>query len=322
MATNYPALIVTFAREEGFQRLISIGIKSGIRRFYIAIDGPRTEEHRISQGKMHDHLAKLNKVSDLEFFVWQRTENLGAAAGVLTAVNWFFSRENAGIILEDDLVPSSDFFTFAAKALDFYENNPDVWVISGSRMLPSASDRTYSDWSRYPMIWGWATWGEKWQSMSSLVTTPDQLSVRNFFNARLNFWHTGARRAQAGLVDAWDMPLANAQFKNMKYTVIPPVNLVTNIGYDMEATHTSGADYPLNHPVEILPDNFRLLQNVSFENAHLYDRVLEDQLFQIKFHHAFLGIYGPFLDLLKSRKQCRGSLSKRMRQITLPNGNL
>lgn len=319
MATNYPALIVTFAREEGLQRLISIGINSGIKRFYIAIDGPRTEEHRVSQIKMHDHLAKLNKVSDLEFFVWQRTENLGAAAGVLTAINWFFSREKAGIILEDDLVPSSDFFTFAAKALDYYEHNPDVWVISGSRMLPSAPDNTSSDWSRYPMIWGWATWSEKWQSMSTLVTTPDHLSLRNFFNARLNFWHTGARRAQAGLVDAWDTPLANAQFKNMKYTVIPPVNLVTNVGCDMEATHTSGAGYPINHPVKTLPEDFQLLGNVSFENAHLYDRVLEDQLFRIKFHHIFLGIYGPFLDLLRSRKQFRGSLSKRIRQITLPN---
>jgi hypothetical protein len=319
MATNYPALIVTFAREEGLQRLVSSGINSGIKRFYIAIDGPRTEEHRLSQVKMHDHLAKYNQVSELEFFVWQRTENLGAAAGVLTAINWFFSREKAGIILEDDLVPSSDFFTFAAKALDYYEHNPDVWVISGSRMLPSAPDNTSSDWSRYPMIWGWATWREKWQSMSSLVTTPDHLSVRNFFSARLNFWHTGARRAQAGLVDAWDTPLANAQFKNMKFTVIPPVNLVTNVGYDMEATHTSGAGYPLNHPVKTLPQDFQLLKSVSFENARLYDRVLEDQLFGIKFHHIFLGIYGPFLDLLKSRKQFRGSLNRRISQITLPN---
>jgi hypothetical protein len=318
MAATYPALIVTFAREEGLQRLVSAGIDSGIKRFYIAIDGPRTKQHRLSQERMHDYLSSHPKVSDIEFFVWQRSENLGAAAGVLTAINWFFSHEKAGFILEDDLIPSSGFFTFAAKALDFYEDNPDVWLISGSRMLQTSSRKSSSDWSRYPMIWGWATWGKKWIEMSSLITTKNHLVIRHFFNARLNFWQTGARRAQSGLVDAWDMPLANAQYKNMKYTVIPPVNLVTNVGFDQEATHTSGANFPLNHPTDDLPDDFQLLDRVCIENARIYDNYLEKRLFRIKSRHSFLGIYGPILDFFKSKRQSRGSLSRRISEITLP----
>jgi hypothetical protein len=318
MATTYPALIVTFAREEGLQRLICAGIDSGIKRFYIAIDGPRTDEHRSTQKRMHDYLARYRNASDIEFFVWQRSKNLGAAAGVLTAINWFFSNEEAGIILEDDLIPSPDFFTFATKALDFYENNQDVWLISGSRMAQTSSRISSSDWSRYPMIWGWATWGTRWRDMSSLIATKDYLPARNFFSARLNFWQTGARRAQSGLVDAWDIPLANAQYKNLKYTVIPPVNLVTNVGFDQQATHTSGAKFPLNHPTNVLPEDFQLLENVSIGNARIYDEFLEKKLFRIKLHHSFLGIYGPILDFFKSKRQSRGSLSKRISDISLP----
>jgi hypothetical protein len=318
MATTYPALIVTFAREKGLQRLIYAGIDSGIKRFYIAIDGPRTAHHRSSQERMHDYLARHRKVSDIEFFVWQRSENLGAGAGVLTAINWFFSHEKAGFILEDDLIPSPGFFTFATKALDFYEDNPDVWLISGSRMMQTSSCKSSADWSRYPMIWGWATWATKWIDMSSLITTQDYLPARHFFSARLNFWQTGARRAQSGLVDAWDIPLANAQYKNLKYAVIPPVNLVTNVGFDQEATHTSGAKFPLDHPTDDLPEDFQLPENVSIENARIYDKYLEKQLFQIKFHHSFLGIYGPILDFFKPKRQSRGSLSKRISDITSP----
>lgn len=318
MAPPYPALIIVFARPDGLERLIKIGIESGVKKFYVAIDGPRTAEHRLSQIKIREYLISLRLIPGIEIFTWFRDKNLGAAVSVVTAVNWFFNYERAGYILEDDLVPSTDFFTFAESGLDFYANNPDVWMVAGSRMNPSTLTPYRSDWSRYPMIWGWATWADKWKEMSSSLVICKDPRKRDFFNARKNFWLVGAKRAHNGLIDAWDIPLANAQFNSGKYTVIPPVNLVTNIGFDSNATHTSGNTFPLNHPVQSLSPKYQFNLTPENQEAHQYDSVLEKNLFRIKVRHSFLRIYSPLLDSNKSRKREKNRLIERIAVVKLP----
>jgi hypothetical protein len=169
------------------------------------------------------------------------------------------------------------------------------------------------------MIWGWATWEEKWKEMASSLVVLNTSQNRDFFSARKNFWQVGARRAHNGLVDAWDIPLANAQFDAGKYTVIPPVNLVTNIGFDSNATHTSGDVFPLNHPVQKLSANYQFRLRNENKDANYYDSLLEKNLFKIRFHHSFLKIYSPILDLYKSKKRKRKPLIERIKIVKQPS---
>lgn len=319
METSYPALIITFAREDGLERLVMAALNAGVEKFYIAIDGCRNDLHRESQLRMHSFLENVRKVEKVDIQIWQREENLGAAVGVLTAINWFFRNEEAGLILEDDLIPSVDFFKFVNLALDCYRNDPEVWLVAGSRMNPESELSSISEWSHYPMIWGWATWASKWNEMSAKLIEIDKLRFQKFFSKRMNFWRAGASRAQRGLVDAWDIPLAYAQIKERKLTVIPPVNLVTNVGFDSNASHTLDSVFPLNHPVGTLRSDFKLSDSIDHDNAKNYDHILEKKLFKIRFHHSFLSLYGPLLDCLKSKKVRRGHLKARLDQVVFPN---
>lgn len=319
MATVHPALIIAFAREDGLERLVTASLNAGVKKIYVAIDGPKNDIQLAVQSRMHRFLEDIKDSETVQVQVWQREKNLGAAVGVLTAINWFFRNEEAGYILEDDLVPSADFFNFAGKALERYRDQPDIWLIAGSRMNPEKIPATTSEWSHYPMIWGWATWSDRWNSMFTKITENQQPSLRNYFDKRVNFWSAGAFRAQHGLVDAWDIPLAYAQSRENKLTVIPPVNLVSNIGFDSNATHTSGEVFPLNHPVKKLTTDFQLSSSLDHKLAVDYDRLLERVLFRIKFHHSFLRIYAPILDYLKSRKPNRGELKFRLDQVRLPD---
>ena len=318
MATTYPALIVAFARQDGLERLVAAGLEAGITKFYIAIDGPKNHTHRETQSRMKTYLGHIRKIKEVNIQVWQREVNLGAAVSVLTAVNWFLANEEAGFILEDDLIPTMDFFNFASLALDFYRDNSEVWLVAGSRMNPESDSTSASEWSHYPMIWGWATWASKWAVMSTKLIEIETPGLRKFFSKRVNFWRTGALRAQRGLVDAWDIPLAYAQIRENKLTVIPPVNLVTNIGFDSEATHTSGEVYPLNHPTGTLKSDVQLSTSYSHRKAQIYDKTLEEVLFKIRFHHSFLRFYGPLFDYFKSRKASRGYLRDRLAQVNPP----
>ncbi len=319
MATIYPALIISFARKEGLERLVTASLNAGIKKIYVAIDGPKNDIHLAVQSKMRSFLENIQNAENIEVQIWQREKNLGAAVGVLTAINWFFRNEEAGYILEDDLVPSTDFFSFAGNALERYRDQPEIWLIAGSRMNPEKVPPLTSEWSHYPMIWGWATWSDRWNSMYAKLTENEQPSLRSFFDKRVNFWSAGAFRAQRGLVDAWDIPLACAQSRENRLTVIPPVNLVSNIGFDMNATHTSGEVFPLNHPVRKLTTNYQLSNSLDHKLAQDYDRLLERKLFKIKFHHSFLRIYAPILDFFKSRKPNRGGLKFRLDKVIFPD---
>ena len=318
MEDVYPVLIVTYARPQGPKRLLEISYQSGVRDFYVAIDGPKNVTIVNNQFAILNEIKGFEIDKKIKINVWQRDRNLGAAVSVVTAIDWFFKNESAGLIFEDDLIPSLEFFRFAKMGLETYEHNKEIWMISGSRMNRQIQNKITNDWSFYPMIWGWATWRSRW-NMMKLAFTSDEKVATSFFSARTNFWKVGALRAKNGVVDAWDIPLAYFQWSNSKFSVIPPVNLVTNVGFDSEATHTSGGNYPLNHPIMELPQSFQFEEFPDISIAHEYDRDLERELFGIKWHHFFLIFYRRFIDQIRTQNKKLGSLQERLNSVIIPN---
>jgi hypothetical protein len=317
MKKTFPVLIISYARPEGLERIINSALLAGITNFYIAIDGPKNFEIAQSQVLMEEFLLKISSDKKLNLKIWKRDKNLGAACSVLTAINWFFASEEAGIILEDDLVPSLDFFGYSSVALDKYRDHEGVWSIAGTRLLDSSSGK--SDWSVYPMIWGWATWASKWKTMYPMLTSKPSSNWYQFFSPTANFWLVGARRAQAGLIDAWDIPLAHAQMRAKKYSLIPPTNLVSNIGFDKNATHTTANRFPLNHPIESLPSNFLLPDEISPLSAGLFDISLMKEVYFLKKRHVFLRVWAYITDPLRYRSRTVSSLKEKLTQVNIPN---
>lgn len=318
MVTDHPALIIAYARPDGIKTLLNCCREIGITRIYIAIDGPKSESVEIIQAKILDLIDNFRLQSGIEIFVWHRKENLGAAVSVVTAIDWLFSKELTGYILEDDLIPSSDFFVFAAMGLEKYAINSQVWMISGSRMIPEIQNARINDWSHYPMIWGWATWSNKWVKMREAFKIPEPNSCRFFFNPRYNFWYFGSLRANMGLIDAWDVPLAFHQWVSKSYTVIPPVNLVTNVGFDSVATHTSGQSFPLNHPIKSMPNDAILEDLPSISSSMIYDSHLDKILFKIKIRHSLLRLYFKMVNLIRYGPGEKLPLSHRIASVDLP----
>ncbi len=318
MANNFPLLIVTYARPEGVKRLLEASFSSGCREIYVAIDGPKNEEVALKQQATLKVIRDFEADNNLELKVWQRDVNLGAAVSVVTAIDWFFRNVSAGLILEDDLIPSKDFFRFVNAGLEKYKSNEEIWLIAGSRMNPEFQNRNTNDWSHYPMIWGWGTWRSRWSVMKSAFASDDGIACTNFFSPRANFWRVGANRAKQGMVDAWDIPLAYFQWRQSKFSVIPPVNLVTNVGFDSAATHTSGEHFPLNHPIKELPISFQFQELPDEPNARKYDRELERNLFGIKWHHSLLNIYRRQIERIRKQDKELGLLQPRLNDVNIP----
>ena len=133
------------------------------KRLYLAADGPR-----VDVPSDVDRCDRTRRV--LEDVTWPcevqrlyQTDNLGCKRGVGAAIDWFLTHEESGIILEDDCMPTVDFFPFCAELLERYRDSPEVMMIGGHNPLGmwDSTDGSYV-FSRTAPIWGWATWRRAW----------------------------------------------------------------------------------------------------------------------------------------------------------------
>jgi hypothetical protein len=295
---NLPALIIAYSRPDGVAEVLETLVSYGFEDIYISIDGPKNNHDTINQDEIVRNANKYLE-SNTRIHIARQNKNLGAAGGVLTAVEWFFANEEMGIIIEDDLRFNIDFCKFAEMSLIKYKNDPKVWMISGTQHFPNALVKDQVSWSSYPMIWGWAGWADKWKIMRDALLQRKKIEMKHRINKRYLFWSVGANRALSGKVDAWDIPLAFEFQKQKSLCVLPPVNLVSNIGNDDVATNTFDKDKSLNLKVENLPIFVNFTDQPNSIDLQNYNLLLEKNIFKIKFRHIFLPYYSFLFDFIR-----------------------
>lgn len=215
-----------------------------VSRVYIAVDGPRqgAEADVAKTAAVADDFARRSSIPTL---IRVRSANVGTAVNVLGAVDWMFSHEPIGAILEEDCIPSENFFRFVTAALYQYWDDPYVWMASGSQLAPSELISGTHVLSPYGLIWGWATTQGKWRRMFAELKSSLEFGLPSTsFTGNLAssgeaaYWRSGHRRSAQGFLDSWAMPVTATAIFHGRVGVLPPHNLVTNVGNDILATHT------------------------------------------------------------------------------------
>lgn len=243
---DVPILILAFNRVEHIKKLL-IRLKNiQATKLYVVVDGPR---------ELHpDDLVKCQQVR-LEFdsINWgcevhkiYREQNEGPGDGIINAINWFFSREEMGIILEDDCIPSKSFFPYCKELLIRCKDDARISMISGRT---DVDDPGYEFSYKYTFgnTWGWATWRRSWGDLSEFPGNFYSKEKMNIFLSEMKGFEVltddilnGCRSALEGSTRAWDYAWAYTRIVNKKIGIIPKVNLIENVGVgDVNATHTS-----------------------------------------------------------------------------------
>jgi hypothetical protein len=199
-------------------------------------------------------------------------ENLGCKERVISGLDWAFSLVEEAIILEDDCLPDATFFLFCQQLLARYRGDSRIAMISGNNFVEQdiSVDSSYF-FTRVAHIWGWATWRSAWQLYDRhLERWPEikqtDLLMDIFGSRRLaSHWSHIFDRMHANTgPNTWDYQWAYTIFVNNALSAAPQVNLVQNIGFGVDATHTIVADpnhsvaaksieFPLRHPVMMMP---------------------------------------------------------------------
>lgn len=297
MPAKLPVLIIAYSRPKGVNSLVKTLVECGIKDIYVAIDGPRNMKDESNQHEIEEILQKYS--SDSRITINKRKHNLGVAGGVISAVDWFFSQVEMGLVLEDDLIIGTDLVRFIQKSLEQFKENKNVWMISGSQHFPNYMNPKLSVWCNYPIIWGWAGWATKWKEMRSLLLEKKPIALKQLLDRRYLFWAVGANRALSGRIDAWDIPLAFEFMYRKKLCLLPPVNLVSNIGADDVATHTKFFSSSMNQSLEHLDINYCYPESLLTESISNYNIMMEQNIYKIGMRHFLIPYYSFFLDFFR-----------------------
>ncbi len=279
-----PVLFLIFNRPDTTARVFEMIAKVKPRRLFIAADGPREDKEGEAETcqAVRDIATQIDW--DCEVKTLFRAQNLGCKKAISSAINWFFEQVEEGIILEDDCLPSESFFPFCAELLERYRDDSRVMMISGNNFQDGIQrgDASYY-FSAVPWIWGWATWRRAWRQYDmSMRTFPSMVRDRMMQSLSRDEAVQQYRLrcfipTYEGEIDTWDYQWIYSILVNHGLSICPQVNLVQNIGFSSDATHTcdSGSKMAmipvgmvqiLRHPDLILPD--------ALADDHFYDRYL------------------------------------------------
>ena len=214
-------------------------------KLYVACDGPRPEKK--SEEKIVAEVQKI--VNQVDWPCKVKTlfqpKNLGCSYGVSNAITWFFNHEEQGIILEDDDLAHPDFFYFCETLLNKYKDNQRISTISGNN-FQNGNKRGEASYyfSKYFHCWGWATWRREWKFYDKKISFWPQWKLSkdwiNKFPDRVerNYWKKIFEMIYKTNYNSFAYPFsANIMYRD-KLNILPNVNLVTNIGFREDATHT------------------------------------------------------------------------------------
>jgi hypothetical protein len=263
-----PVAFLIFNRPETTRRVFAEIAHAKPKKLLVIADGPRSEEEA---KKCEAARAIIDQVDwDCDVLTNFSSVNLGCKLRVSSGLDWIFEQCEEAIILEDDCLPHPTFFLYCAELLEKYRDDERVMGISGNNFQFGISRGSYSYYfSCYAHIWGWASWRRAWRNYDVNMSQWPLLRETSWLqgilddSAAVRHWREALDKNFEGQVDSWDIQWMFACWAHNALTVLPNVNLVSNIGFGVEATHTKNDIYevaelpwgnltlPLKHPPTI-----------------------------------------------------------------------
>jgi hypothetical protein len=267
-----PVAFMVFNRPETTRRVFAAIAAVRPAHLLLIADGPRPDR----SGEAEQCLLVRQIVTAVDWPCTVETnfseENMGCRRRVISGLNWVFSLVEQAIILEDDCLPDPSFFPFCTEMLERYREERGVGVICGYNALETIVPQTYSYlFSRMVGPWGWATWRRAWREYDEHLLSwpqlkadgvlrrilPDRRSIA-YWTRILDAMHDGTGS------NTWDYQWIYTAWAKDWMCIVPSRNLIQNIGFGPDATHTTGTDpgaylsrpahtmsFPLRHPPAI-----------------------------------------------------------------------
>lgn len=240
-----PILLFVYNRpDHAFKALqaLSVNEMAASSDLYVFSDGPRDDSQK-------DKVSAVRKVvagfapSFKSFHMQESETNQGLAASIISGVTSIIERHGRVVVVEDDLITSSDFLTFMNSCLDFYEKEKRIFSVTGYSprlVVPFSFAKDVTAFYRISS-WGWGTWEDRWRSVDWQVRDFESFIANK--HERKSFNRSGEDatimllKQMEGEIDSWAIRFNYAAYKQDALTIFPARSKVNNIGADGSGTH-------------------------------------------------------------------------------------
>jgi hypothetical protein len=145
--------------------------------------------------------------------------------------------------------------------------------------------------------WGWASWRRAWDLYDTKLELYEPNKADTLFRSIstvpgfANYFISALDRVKEGSLNTWDYSWTWTCWLNGGLTCTPRTNLISNIGFGVDATHTKDVDamvadrargtiqWPLRHPVKIVA-------------AKEFDDFVSRKVYRILPTHGIWWVYG------------------------------
>lgn len=280
-----PVALIVFNRPDTTRRVFDAIAAARPEKLFLIADGPRADRPGEAErcAEVRKIISNVNWPCDVQTDFSQK--NLGCRRRVVSGLDWVFTQVEETMILEDDCLPDQTFFRFCSELLDRYRNCEAVGAISGfnpARARPPATGSYY--FSKAFTAWGWATWRRTWKKYDEQIKDWPEIKKNGLLkkiwssNRAIEYWTLVFDSSYNNpLLSTWDYQFVYAGWTKQWLNIFSNQNLVQNIGFREDATHTSkvvpGLEiaaesmcFPLKHPdrVSEWPPHALEIQNRFF----------------------------------------------------------
>lgn len=277
---SLPLLIITFNRPEQLKHVLDAISAVSPTELYIFQDGPRNDNDKVLCAEVRRVLQeKVYWPCDKHTFFSEN--NLGCGPGPAAAITWFFNQVESGIILEDDCIPSRDFFYYCENLLLKYEKDERIGFVGGCNYgYYSLNNSTYSFCSGHHETWGWASWRRAWKifdyDLNSISKATFQQTIKDYFKSfkEREYWMDIFQKVKKDRFNdsCWDYQFYFSMWVKGMLAICPNYNLVSNTGYGDDATHTHNQDNKLlSRPTESIQ---KIIHPTHVEYDYNFDKYL------------------------------------------------
>lgn len=236
-----PIILFIYARPDHTRRTLEALSSNTLAQesdLFIYADGPKenaTEEQR-------ERIRQTREVARSR--QWCRTvtviesdTNKGLAASIIAGVTETVNKYGKVIVLEDDIVTGKYFLEYMNESLERYEDEKQVWEITGYRVPIKDSVTRTCFFSTRESCWGWATWADRWKNFKKdptyykTIFTKKMIREFNMEGADTGIWRQ-LEMNLSGKLNTWAVFWAATIYLNHGLTLTPCRSLVRNIGFD------------------------------------------------------------------------------------------
>ncbi len=278
-----PILLLTYKRPETTKIIIDKIISIKPKKLYVFQDGPKKnfkEFDCLKHQETSNIILKIKKkCKSTKILFYSFKKNIGQRYIANKILNIVFKKEKEIIFLEDDTYPDRSFFTYCSLMLKKFENHKIIYHISGCNQFYGLYKKRIGKenffLSKYPQLWGWATWKKKWKKYYNPKIQDWEKNKKHFLDKCIDskgeyrFFNYYIPKNSKGSHIGWDVPWIYKLILNEKKTLVPNINLIKNLGYNYSPEGKGAKKFRNLKIGSLKKDQFKykkIIHNIEYDN--------------------------------------------------------